>query len=156
MTYQIFQTLAGKWIIKRHIEGFGYGEGSANFTKSENDCNEMLYAEKLDLHFSGDRHYSNAHQEYKFVYDPKQDCIAKYTSKEELMYKFDIRDNGAKGEYQCESDRYIATYNFIDESKFTLKYVVSGPSKNYSIITEFEKVDDAASVEVGLVHECDE
>ena len=142
MSYEIFRNLEGKWSINRNIKGIGYGKGRASFTKSTDDQNVLCYSERLDLHLGENQHYSNAHQEYKFIYDPERMCLEKYTSAESLMYRLEITGKKARGLYLCSPDKYIATYDFIDDNLFTLTYFVSGPRKDYIIVTEFEKIEE--------------
>jgi hypothetical protein len=162
MIQEKFYNLEGSWSIKRNIVDMaygngGYGEGKASFIHSNNDRNTLLYKEILSLNLVQERGCATAHQEYRFVYDGKDGFVSKYTSSGDLMYKLDMGEQNATGIYLCGSDQYIAIYNFIDNNKFTLTYKVSGDRKNYTAITEFEKIDEGApeSLEIGSVNACD-
>ena len=147
MAAEKFGNLEGNWSIKRHIidlscVALGFGNGKASFVRAGNNKNVLLYDEILDLHLVGCKPHSGARQEYKFIYDIKADSISKYTSSENLMYRFEMGGEGATGTYLCNRDKYVAFYNFTDNNRFTLIYKVSGPEKNYTIITEFEKINE--------------
>lgn len=134
----IFHNLEGEWSIRRKLGDIGEAEGRARFLQVSGDSNVLSYEEKLEITFFGsDKH--QGHQEYKFIYDPERNSISKYNSSGVFMYQLQFSDNEAYGEYLCDKDKYIATYIFLD-GKFTLTYEVSGPNKNYSIITEFERI----------------
>ena len=121
--------------------------------KAPDDSNVLAYEEKLEITFSGsDKH--QGHQEYKFIYDPEQNSISKYTSSGVFMYQLQFSDNEACGEYLCGEDKYIATYTFLDD-KFTLTYEVRSLGKDYSIVTGFEKiVGDASSGSFFFLDSC--
>lgn len=143
----IFRQLKGKWTIKRNIIDLGEGVGTAEFKTSETDPNCLCYREELSIIFYIGAKYDDAYQIYDFTYDPNRDVIKKYRSSKELMYELHIFQNKAFGVYECEKDTYYASYDFINERKFTITYDVKGLDKNYTIVTEFERVlDDEVKV----------
>jgi len=152
-TNDIFHNLEGKWSIKRILGAVGTAEGEASFIQTGNS-NVFSYQEKLEITFTG-YEKQTGHQEYKFIYDVERDSISKYNSSDNFMYQLKFSGNKANGEYDCTPDKYIATYMFLSDNKFFLIYKVTGPAKNYSIVTEFEKITEAevggASLDSSLV-----
>ena len=136
----IFRKLEGKWNIRRNIIDLGEGSGIAEFKLSTTDKNCLCYSEELNFTFYMSYQYNGAYQKYDFIYDPAQNVIKKYRSSKELMYELQITQNEAFGFYQCKKDKYSASYNFINERKFTITYDVNGSDKNYTIVTEFERI----------------
>jgi|GEM_PF-1452351 len=138
-----FRNLEGKWSIKRTLGDIGKAEGEAAFLLL-GSSNVMVYQEILEVTFHGNAPQTG-HQEYKFIYNIERDTISKYNSfdnfvSDNFMYHLKFSGDKANGKYVCNSDVYSATYRFVDDNKFTLLYDVTGPGKNYYILTEFEKI----------------
>lgn len=138
----IFRRLEGSWSIKRTLEFDRnckwHAEGSVVFTKNAGDI--LHYKETVKVTIPYGETY-DGYQEYDFKYDRAQDLISKYRSHEELMYILKPMGGIYRGIYKCNADEYIASYNFVDDSHFTMQYIIRGLGKNCTIITEFERVD---------------
>lgn len=139
-TIQIFQTLEGKWKISRDLDNRGKATGVATFTKLDNPCH-LSYTETVQLQFVGHPATEGAHQQYTFIYNQNNNTIEQFTSSNELMYELQVKFDIATGKYLCGSDIYFVNYHFINDNCFTTHYVVRGPQKDYTIHTEFEKID---------------
>ena len=85
---------------------------------------------------------SSSNQQYDYVLDNAEGHIGLYNydyNGRSFMFNlvFDPSGNMIKGQYQCGSDAYSATYEIIDYAQFILKFQVTGPAKNYSTISYF-------------------
>lgn len=138
---QIFDSLVGKWNLQRTLGRHGVIHGTAAFNIGVQP-NVLLYREDFIIK-NLNQSLVHSYKEYEYHFD--QAKIIKYfkqTSNESsIFYELEfIEDNFAVATHLCNQDNYKAEYRFYDYGKFKLKYCVKGPSKDYTIDTEFIKI----------------
>ena len=136
MTAQkIFNNFRGSWLVNRDFEGRlnGRAKGVAKFEFGGDQA--LNYHEDLTVTFITGASY-NARREY--IYTCNEQTISKWIDKTNYFdFNFNASGNEACGIYNCSNDTYRATYNFINDDHFTLKYHVQGPTKNYVINSQY-------------------
>lgn len=134
---KLFYNFIGAWQIRRILGNDGVAEGLAKFILQFKDC--IIYQEEIKVKFNNSKMTQNAYKEYIYFYDSKNDnIIKKFIDDTEFYYlNFESNNQKAYGKHLCKKDTYKATYDFLSENNFTLKYGVSGPSKDYTIYTEY-------------------
>ncbi|WP_342269860.1 DUF6314 family protein [Rickettsia endosymbiont of Orchestes rusci] len=144
ITKKIFSQLPGKYFIKRIIGKYGIGEGVAYFLK--NDTDSLLYKEELEINYHTIDYKIAAVKEYQYIFEDNK--ITKYfISKENnnLFYQLNFTAHSlllqATGIHVCNQDRYEATYTFLESDSFILNYQILGPEKDYTITTDFRKIE---------------
>lgn len=156
----LFASLTGRWrffrVFNERTTGASLGTASGEVNFVPQGKNVLHYLEKGEVtNPLGER--VQAYREYLFKYNEQRDEIAKHYAKDGkddgLFYllKFDHSSAypkavSATGDHLCVKDFYKATYEFFTNNegseainKFTLKYDVTGPNKNYITDTTFEK-----------------
>ena len=127
----------GVWQLSRRIVSPSqpdvFAEGYASFRPSIDDPNTLLYSEKVSLAGGGE-----GTQRYSYRLEDGQ--LAKYFQDGRLFYQLST-ENGqiCAVPHLCIADLYVPEYTFESDLSFRLKYVVSGPAKQYSIISHFTK-----------------
>lgn len=137
---KIFDQLIGTWQMVRTFGTVGTGVGYAVFTPSE--PNRLTYREDLTLSCDGQENTYPVYQDYGYHYDPHQNLMTKQFSNGRDFYPliFDSDFTHATGTHRCLEDLYQAKYTFMDQQNFELIYRVTGPKKNYCLITQFTKL----------------
>ncbi|MCC8417527.1 MAG: DUF6314 family protein [Rickettsia endosymbiont of Bryobia graminum] len=78
----------------------------------------------------------------------------KYFSEENnnsLFYKMSFINSNplqASANHKCNLDTYIAKYIFYNDAVFDLSYEISGPKKDYTIKTSFNKIKDIRALNI--------
>lgn len=140
-----FEILKGTWIFKRKISANGVVNGVAEFKQIKPEV--LNYSENGVWQVSGQT--INIYQKYQYHYDSQTDVISVYFAEEKPRFFYEINilppdeknstDISATAEHQCQQDHYKAQYSILNKNQFSLFYYVSGPKKNYTIQTEFER-----------------
>jgi hypothetical protein len=139
---QVMTRLVGAWSFDRVIEGQGSMKGLATFTPL--DAENLAYREQGRLKLQNGTEL-DAEREYIFR---KRDRGFGVFFKEtpprlfhaiELAASDDGALNGSAG-HLCNLDHYQSTYAFRRDGGFVVRHVVSGPRKDYTMITTYARV----------------
>ena len=136
-------SLAGKWTFNRSTNGFGDMIGSASILPLPNDFSILSYQETgifVTPQGAGVPFYR------EYLYCLNKGVIEVYFSshqkKQGLFHILTFSSaNTARASHPCGDDLYEATYTFLDDNTFTLRYDVKGPTKHIVIETVFKKQD---------------
>jgi hypothetical protein len=146
---EIFKNFVGDWNLDRDLGAQGFAKGAASYELQDN--NNLKYREDVEITFNNviGKHY--AYREYLYFYNDKNNSIIKTFSDGKPFHAldFDLELHTASGSHFCGSDNYRALYNFKDHNKFVTSYIVRGPSKNYTICTEYTRILDQEPVLIG-------
>jgi hypothetical protein len=152
----IFDYLKGNWNLERTIDSDLFSKkisatGDVIIAENSTKKNTLNYKESVEVEWDwGD--VQKASKQYEFVLDDKRlmqfDCLPgdkkdKFTE----MYTLDFKYGEGvfpklTGGYRCNDDIYNVVYSFFGNNKFTIQYTVSGPSKSFSTLTEFTRLDE--------------
>jgi Family of unknown function (DUF6314) len=136
---QVMTRLAGAWSFDRVIEGQGSMKGLATFAPLDAEC--LAYREQGRLKLQNGIELE-AEREYIFR---KRDRGFEVFFKEtpprlfhaiELAASDDGALNGSAG-HLCNLDHYQSTYTFRGDGGFVVRHIVSGPRKDYVMITTY-------------------
>lgn len=144
---QIFNLLAGSWQLQRQIYPQGKMTGFGIFLSKKTD--ELYYREE-GVYAAPNNQQFQTHREYLYVY--AEEAISVYFveagKRSNLFYTLNFYQPLEKNilyqaiaSHLCVQDIYQATYDFFDKDQFTLKFDISGPTKNYKIETIFSRIN---------------
>ena len=134
--------LAGAWSFDRVIEGQGSMKGLATFTPL--DAERLAYREQGRLKLQNGTELE-AQREYVFR---KRDRGFEVSFKEtpprlfhaiELAASDDGVLSGSAG-HLCNLDHYQSSYTFRGDGGFVVRHDVSGPRKDYTMVTTYMRV----------------
>jgi hypothetical protein len=158
----IFQNLSGSWRLARKISSpEGMASGTATFTPSNTIPSTMHYHEEGNLHVATQDKALEFKRDYLYVFENDNINVYYYENAQRgnLLHVLNFNNlntaaasaatnsscmSTAIGVHHCGNDTYRATYQFINNNKFKLHYIVNGPHKDYTIETEFEKIESVA------------
>jgi len=136
---QVMTRLAGAWEFDRIIEGQGSMKGLATFVPL--DAEYLAYREQGRLKLQNGTELE-AEREYVFR---KRDRGFEVFFKEAPLRLFHAIElaasdggvlSGSAG-HLCRPDHYQSTYTFRGDGGFVIRHVVSGPRKDYTMITNY-------------------
>jgi hypothetical protein len=138
---QVMTRLAGAWSFDRVIEGQGSMQGLATFTPLDAGCLDYREQGRLKLQNGTEL---EAEREYVFR---KRDRGFEVFFKEtppRLFHTISLSasDDGAlngSADHLCSPDHYQSTYTFLADGGFVVRHVVSGPRKDYTMITTYTR-----------------
>ena len=154
---QIFNNMQGIWTIDRIFKPSGSGSLSSVFgqaTIQPSQDNSLLYFEEINLFWPNGKK-KQAYQSY--IYSLQNNVITKfqnYSTLDNLSCRrasskmFDLEflpftQNSesiiAMGIFYCHQDVYEAKFIFEHTEKFNIEYKVTGPNKDYHILTNYIK-----------------
>lgn len=134
--------LAGAWSFERVIEAQGSMKGLATFTPLNAEC--LAYREQGRLKLQNGTELE-AEREYVFR---KRDRGFEVFFKETPLRLFHAIElaasdgggfSGSAG-HLCNLDHYRSTYTFRGGGGFVIRHIVSGPRKDYTMITAYTRV----------------
>jgi hypothetical protein len=136
---QVMTRLAGAWSFDRVIEGQGGMMGLATFTPLDAEC--LAYREQGRLKLENGAELE-AEREYVFR---KRDRGFEVFFKEKpprLFHTIELTasDSGVlsgSAGHLCNLDHYQSTYTFRRDGGFVVRHIVSGPRKDYTMITTY-------------------
>lgn len=143
---KIFDQLEGKYSIKRIIGNEGIGEGFAYFSGYDNNAikKTLIYHEELNIHYYNSRCKIKAIKEYLYILENNEISKSFWEENNKLLfYKMNFINNKflqASASHKCNLDIYKAKYIFYNHDSFDLSYEISGPNKDYTIKTRFNKI----------------
>ncbi|WFU82412.1 DUF6314 family protein [Bradyrhizobium sp. CIAT3101] len=138
---QVMTRLAGRWSFDRVIAGQGSMRGLATFTP--------LGAERLAYREQGRLRLQNgteleAEREYVFRGRDRGFEVFFKETPPRLFHAIELAAsdggalNGSAG-HLCNLDNYQSTYTFLADGGFVIRHVVSGPRKDYTMITTYTR-----------------
>ncbi len=136
---QVMARLAGAWSFNRVIEGQGSMQGLATFTPLDEE--RLAYREQGRLKLQNGTELE-AEREYVFC---ARDRGFDVFFKEKPLRLFhaislsasDGGDLSGSAGHLCNRDNYQSTYTFSVDGGFVVRHVVSGPRKDYAMITTY-------------------
>lgn len=146
---QIFSLLRGSWSLHRVIAGSGKIDGSASFSQCRLGADTMYYREDGFLTpYKGEK--LMVYREYFFCYEPKEQQIAVYFCEDQkpcqLLHTLHFLPYVKRSEaviatswHMSKNDTYEGSYEFKDRNSFKLTYTITGPEKDYTMITNFKR-----------------
>jgi hypothetical protein len=139
---EVMKRLTGSWSLNRLIAGQGSMQGVATFTPLGPDG--LAYREQGQLRFPNGT-VLEAEREYVFrARDRGFDVFFKATPPR-LFHTIDLAasDDGVldgSADHLCNLDHYQSTYIFRPDGGFVIRHVVSGPRKDYTMVTTYMRV----------------
>jgi hypothetical protein len=139
---EVMTGLTGSWSFDRVIEGQASMRGLATFTPL--DAGSLAYREQGRLRLRSGTELE-AEREYIFI---KVDRGFEVFFKETPLRLFHAIElvasdravlSGSAG-HLCNRDHYQSTYTFRPDGDFVVRHVVSGPSKDYAMVTTYTRV----------------
>ena len=125
------------------------GSGKATFKElSNNNDNSLLqYSESLTLNISVANTTNSTQATKQYHYEFKDGDVSIYNEEKsgnaihcQKMFDLNfINNKSAKGQYECGNDMYNCTFTFLSDTRFSITYKVTGPKKDYTLISIFEK-----------------
>jgi hypothetical protein len=138
---EVMTRLAGSWSFDRVIEGHGRMRGLATFTPM--DATNLAYREQGRLRLQNGAELE-AEREYVFRRtDRGFEAFFKETPLR-LFHAISLSASGAgavsgEASHLCNLDHYQSTYTFHADDSFVIRHVVSGPRKDYTMVTTYSR-----------------
>ncbi|HMO02752.1 MAG TPA: DUF6314 family protein [Oligoflexia bacterium] len=143
---KIRSILIGEWQLSRNISGNIYPMELLGRASFKNCGDYLFYREEFKVP-TPIGEILNGTREYQYYFN--NDQLAIYFSSMGvrgglfLSLKLSTNNgiNGTKGSgvHHCGSDRYDAEFNFLTYDNFKITYKVSGPKKDYTMITKYKR-----------------
>ena len=138
---EVMVRLAGSWSFDRIIEGQGIMRGVATFTPV--DAGSLAYREQGRLRLLNGTELE-AGRAYVFC---RADRGFEVFFKEAPLRLFHVISLSASeagalsgaASHLCNLDRYQSSYTFRDDGSFVIRHVVSGPRKDYTMVTTYDR-----------------
>jgi len=139
---EVMARLAGSWSFARGIEGQGCMQGLATFTPL--DAKSLAYREQGLLRLQNGTELE-ASREYVFR---RTDRGFEVLFKETPLRQFhaislSASEAGAlsgSASHLRNLDHYRSTYTFRSNGSFVIRHVVSGPRKDYTMVTAYTRI----------------
>ncbi len=135
----------GAWKFTRQFTSYPEAQGSASFTP---DGEDLVYEEALRLKVQ-EGQTLDATRSYRYVFLPTSLRI-KFSDGANLGLVFldfvlpdswqsELNSTGLvlNADHQCGNDTYNATFSLNSDGTFATRYDVSGPAKDYAIISRY-------------------
>ena len=129
-----FKLCSGKWQLQRKIGEDVTAVGYAEFILSSDS--QMDYSEEVVVNYPGSK--MRAYKKYSYCSD--QGRVSKYFEGNGLFYNLEFEQYRAYGIHICGQDQYKAYYDLSDENHFIISYKVTGPAKNYLIMSSLIRI----------------
>jgi hypothetical protein len=139
---RIMASLPGAWSFNRVIEGQGSMQGIATFTPL--GAVSLAYRERGRLKLL-DGTELEAEREYVFRESDRGFNVFFKETPLRLFHAIELvaSDGGAligSAGHLCNLDHYQSTYSFSADDGFVIRHVVSGPRKDYTMITTYRRM----------------
>jgi hypothetical protein len=142
---EIFDSLPGRWILRRQIPGFGVMIGTARFRTVHDGL--LLYREDGILRHQDGRSL-RAYREYFYVLEERQIRIAfaergkpggtlhslVFAARAESAWPAHASDA-----HHCGEDIYAGDYLFLSDGRIEVRMMVQGPRKDHVIQTALQR-----------------
>lgn len=138
----VFGALPGDWRLRRAFEpGLGTMTGVARFRPVRDGV--LHYREDGRVTFANG-HTGDAYREYHYVLDPDgtiRVCFVEADTFGRTLHALHLDGSvtDAVDTHLCGADTYVGRYAFALPDRFTVDMTVSGPAKDYSTHTVFDR-----------------
>ncbi|KAA9159647.1 hypothetical protein FPZ12_019985 [Amycolatopsis acidicola] len=135
---ELFARLPGEWRLRREMPGLARMSGTARFRELEPGV----------LHYREDGHLTlddgqvlEVYREYHYRLEDQQIriCFAEPGPPRTLHVLRPGSTGSASDVHLCGPDTYTGHYEFTGEDTFTVRMRVTGPHKDYSILSGYER-----------------
>ena len=136
---RLFAALPGEWTITRVLPGIGRMTGSARFRTAGPDLLHYREDGRLTLR---EGQSLEVYREYHYRLEEGRIriCFAEPGPPRTFhVLELDRPDGAASDVHLCGEDTYTGRYEFPDHDRFTIRMRVTGPQKDYSIETAYER-----------------
>lgn len=138
---QVMVRLAGTWLFDRVIEGQGSMQGIATFTPL--DADGLGYREQGRLRLLNGTELE-AEREYVFRKDDRGFDVFFKETPPRLFHAILLSASGdgalsGSASHFCNPDHYQSTYTFRVDGGFVIRHAVSGPRKDYTMVTTYTR-----------------
>ncbi|QOZ50735.1 DUF6314 family protein [Bradyrhizobium sp. CCBAU 53338] len=139
---QVTVRLVGAWSFSRVIEGHGSMQGIATFTPL--DAESLAYREQGRLRLQ-DGTELEAEREYIFRKGDRGFEVFFKETPPRLFHAIELAASGGgaltgSAGHLCNLDHYQSGYTFRGDGRFVIRHVVSGPRKDYTMVTTYTRV----------------
>ncbi len=139
---EVMPRLPGSWSFNRVIEGQGSMLGFATFTPlnleglayREQGCLKLLSGAELEA----ERKYVFRDGDQGFEVYFKETPLRLFHAIELAAYDGGVLSGSAS--HLCNLDLYQSTYTFRPDGSFLVRHVVSGPRKDYTMVTIYTRM----------------
>jgi dimethylaniline monooxygenase (N-oxide forming) len=154
---EIFDSLPGRWILRRQIPGFGVMTGTARFRTVHGAV--LLYREDGILRHQDGRSL-RAYREYFYVLEERQIRIAfaergkpggtlhslVFAARAESAWPAHASDT-----HRCGEDVYAGDYLFLRDGRIEVRMMVQGPRKDHVIQTVLQRDERSGASSTPLI-----
>ncbi len=150
-THNLYKYFSGNWTFNRTIYTdngailHATANGSASFEKDNADDTKLIFAEKGQLVLIQTGQTSAFYKNY--IYRFADELYVYFNDgvdagKLYQCYNYDMVNNEITptDRHICASDNYNASYKITDRNNYRLQQTISGPKKDFIIITDFCRV----------------
>jgi hypothetical protein len=141
----VFRSLAGRWELSRTLEpGLGTASGTATFTPDGAD--RLHYREDVELRLATG-YSGTGYREYRYELEGRR--IRVRLADGVTMHVLDLGGPGGPGAstgspeagdvHHCRADDYLGVYRFGPGERFSVEMTVTGPAKDYRILTGYHR-----------------
>jgi hypothetical protein len=134
---RLFAALPGEWTLTRELPGTGRMRGTARFRESAPALLHYREDGRLDL---DDGQSLEVFREYHYRLEDGliRICFAE-PGPPRTLHVLRLRDTSASDVHLCGADTYTGHYTFEDDDRFIVDMRVTGPHKDYSTHTVYER-----------------
>jgi hypothetical protein len=139
---EVTKKLIGSWSFNRLIEGQATMQGIATFTPLNEGS--LAYREQGHLKLLNGTELQ-AERDYIFSKDDQGFRVFFKEDPPRLFHAISLSAfsggelSGSAG-HLCNLDDYQSTYTFLADGRFVVRHVVSGPRKDYTMMTTYTRV----------------
>jgi len=137
MEQSLYDTLRGNWSVNRVIDD-RKGDQKGTFTGTAHFAGvngTLLYTEEGHLSFAGT--LMRAERRYHWLCEGQTADVSYEDGS--FFHRLTVLDGLATAEHQCGEDLYRATYAFQSANDWQVTWRGSGPRKDYTSITTYER-----------------
>ncbi|MBR2689343.1 MAG: hypothetical protein IKE42_15960 [Aquamicrobium sp.] len=137
----IFSALEGEWCLNRNIEAQATMQGRAQFTRLRQDI--LAYHEEGNLRLASGTKF-NAERDYIFERRSNGFAVFFPETPPRLFHSVNLKRAEVSfwgtATHLCKADFYETRYDFYSRDLFVIEHRVSGPRKDYSIRSEYQRL----------------
>lgn len=137
----IFSKLPGLWTFCRTIPHFGTMQGKTVFSLIPTEKNLLHYREEGISTTETTGATEKFFKEYLYGISQQEMTIYFHETPKRIYHVLKLETYRCEADHQCNHDSYHGVYDFegIDLGHFTITYIVKGPKKDHTIVTQFTK-----------------
>jgi len=135
---RLFAALTGEWTLARVLPGIGRVRGTARFTPM---APRVLHYREDGIFTLGDGQALEVYREYHYRLEDEQIriCFAEPGPPRTMHVLRPGATGSASDVHLCGADTYTGHYEFTGHNRFTVRMRVTGPHKDYSIHTSYDR-----------------